>query len=183
MNVALRRWTTEQFLEWEERQELKYEFDGVQPIAMSGGTAAHSITQRNLIIALGVRLRGEKCQPHGSELKIAVGDGSIRYPEAFVVCTPLAPDATVVREPVVIFEVLSASSSKTDLVVKNSEYRATPSVQRYVVLKQSSAEATIFSRKGDDWVMEEAAGEASLNMPEIGLDIPLQEIYFGLFAA
>ncbi|HEX4178798.1 MAG TPA: hypothetical protein VHY57_10185, partial [Rhizomicrobium sp.] len=60
MNVALKRpWTTEQFLAWEERQELRYEFDGFQPIAMAGGTAAHSAIQRNLIVALGVGLRGK----------------------------------------------------------------------------------------------------------------------------
>jgi hypothetical protein len=29
------------FLDWEERQELPYEFDGSQPVAMTGGTDAH----------------------------------------------------------------------------------------------------------------------------------------------
>ena len=44
MNVALRpTMTLEQFLRWEERQELRYEFDGIRPIAMTGGTKAHSL--------------------------------------------------------------------------------------------------------------------------------------------
>ncbi len=30
--------TLESFLAWEERQELRYEFDGFRPIAMTGGT-------------------------------------------------------------------------------------------------------------------------------------------------
>ena len=39
MNVALRKpMTLEAFLAWEERQELRYEFDGFQPVAMTGGT-------------------------------------------------------------------------------------------------------------------------------------------------
>jgi len=43
MNVALRKpMTLEQFLAWEERQELRHEFDGFQPIAMAGGTATHA---------------------------------------------------------------------------------------------------------------------------------------------
>jgi hypothetical protein len=37
------------FLDWERRQPAKYEFDGVRPVAMTGGTAAHAATQRNLI--------------------------------------------------------------------------------------------------------------------------------------
>jgi Uma2 family endonuclease len=182
MNVALQSpWTTEQFLAWEEKQELRYEFDGFQPIAMAGGTAAHSAIQRNLIVALGVGLRGKPCQPHGSELKIKVADRPIRYPDAFVVCTPVLPRATVVSDPVVIFEVLSESSATDDFVTKNAEYRATPSVARYVVLQQAKAAAVVFSRKGDDWVTDLLTGDdAILRMPEIGLDIPLSEIYLGV---
>ena len=143
MNVALRqRMSLAEFLAWEERQELRYEFDGFQPYARVGGTAAHSTVQRNLLTGLTIRLRGKPCQAHGSELKIEVA-GSIRYPDAFVVCSPVAPRATVVSEPVVIFEVLS----EIDHVTKNAEYRATASVRRYVMLEQDSQAATVFARE------------------------------------
>ena len=36
------------FLGWEERQPLRYEFDGVGPVAMTGGTYGHSTIQGNL---------------------------------------------------------------------------------------------------------------------------------------
>jgi Uma2 family endonuclease len=135
MNVALRPiMTLEQFLAWEERRPLRYEFDGLQPVAMTGGTAAHSAIQRNVLHALTCRLRSKPCQPCGSDLKVEVV-GRVRYPDAFVVCTPLAPRQTVVTDPVVIFEVLSDGTANTDLVEKNAEYRATPSVQRYVILQ------------------------------------------------
>ena len=40
MNLALRKpMTLAEFLEWEERQPLRYEFDGVGPVAMTGGNA------------------------------------------------------------------------------------------------------------------------------------------------
>ena len=178
MNVALRRpMTLEQFLAWEERQPLRHEFDGVQPVAMTGGTAAHAAIQVNLITSLRNRLRGKPCQPFGSELKLLVA-GRVRYPDAFVVCTPVPPRATVVTEPVVVFEVLSDSTAGNDLVVKNAEYRATPSVQRYVVLQQTSAAAVVFARKGEDWVTDLLAGDdAVLRLPEVGIEIPLAEIY------
>ena len=181
MNVALHRpMTVDQFLAWEERQKLRYEFDGVQPVAMAGGTAAHSAIQTNLIIALGVRLRGKSCRPHGSELKIEVA-GRIRYPEAFVVCTPVPPRSKVVTDPVAVFEVLSDGTAHDDLVVKNAEYRATPSNQRYVILQQTGAGAIVFARKGEDWITELVSGdEAVLKMPEIGIEIPLAEIYADL---
>jgi len=177
MNVALRLpMTLQQFLAWEERQELRYEFDGFQPVAMAGGTAAHAAVQRNLIIALGVRLRGKLCQAYGSELKIEVA-GRIRYPEAFVVCTPVPPRSTVVTDPVVVFEVLSDGTANDDLVLKNAEYRATPSIQRYVILQQTHAGAIVFARKGEDWITEIVNDKGVLLMPEIGIEIPMTEIY------
>lgn len=71
MNVALsQRVSLAEFLAWEERQELRYEFDGFQAYAMVGGTAAHSAIQANLVAALASRLRGAPCRAHGSELPL-----------------------------------------------------------------------------------------------------------------
>ena len=180
MNVALRRpMSLDDFFDWEERQELRYEFDGFQPVAMTGGTFTHAAIQRNLIMALGNRLRGNPCQALGSELKIAVA-GSIRYPDAFVVCSPVARDATVVTDPVVVFEVLSPSTSTTDSIVKNQECRDTASVRRYVMLEQDIQGAIIFARAGDDWVGHVVSGDAVLAMPEIGIELPLGELYEGV---
>jgi hypothetical protein len=42
MSSALRQsMTLEQFLAWEDRQVLRYEFDRWQPVAMTGGTDSH----------------------------------------------------------------------------------------------------------------------------------------------
>ena len=180
MNVALRRpMSLDVFLDWEERQELRYEFDGFQPVAMTGGTSEHAAIQRNLITALTNRLRGKLCQAYGSELKIAVA-GSIRYPDAFVVCSPIRRGSTVVTDPVVVFEVLSPSTASIDSIVKNQEYRDTRSIQRYVMLEQDQQGAIVFGRAGDDWVGHVVAGDVALAMPEIGVELPLAELYEGV---
>ncbi len=177
MNVTLRKFMTlEQFLAWEERQELKYEFDGFQPVAMTGGTFEHAAIQINLILALGNRLRGKPCRAIGSELKIEVA-GRIRHPDAFVVCTPVPRGTHVVRDPVVVFEILSPSTTHTDLVLKSAEYQATPSIKLYVILEQDHAGAQVFRRRGADWIAETVKDDDILHLPEIGIEIPLAEIY------
>jgi Uma2 family endonuclease len=177
MNIALRKsMTLEQFLAWEERQELRYEFDGVQPVAMTGGSFVHAAIQINLILALGTRLRGKPCRVIGSELKIEVA-GRIRYPDAFVICTPQPGSTHVVRDPVAVFEILSPSTSHTDLVLKTAEYRATPSILHYVILEQTHAGAQVFSRRGADWIAETVRDADLLRLPEIGIEIPLPELY------
>ncbi len=169
----------EEFLAWEEGQELRWEFDGFAPMAMTGGTAAHSAIQRNINIAIGGRLRGQRCQLYTSDLKIRVA-GSIRYPDAFVVCSSVSRGAIVVDDPAVVFEVLSPSTASTDIGAKNEEYRDTPSIQRYVILVQDRQQATVFARVGSDWVGHIVSGDAVLEMPEIGIAVPLAELYEGV---
>lgn len=180
MSAAVRRpMTIDEFLAWEERQELRWEFDGFTPVAMTGGTFGHSQIQRNIITALASRLRGKPCQVATSDMKVLAA-GSIRYPDAFVVCTPVPRTATLVTEPVVIFEVLSESTAGIDHFVKNQEYRDTPSVQRYVMLEQDVIGATVFARADNDWVGHVLGEGSVLEMPEIGISVPLIELYEGV---
>jgi Uma2 family endonuclease len=179
MSAVVKPMTLDAFLEWESRQELKYEFDGFQPVAMTGGTAEHSQIQFNLLGLLFSGLRGHRCRGHGSELKIQVA-GRIRYPDAFIVCSPVPRGATVVHDPVVVFEILSPSTSDTDHFDKNLEYRDTPSIRRYVMVEQSRRGATVFSRNGDDWVGHVLTGDDDLALPEVGITLPMAELYEGV---
>ena len=180
MTVALRRpMTLEEFLAWERRQELRYEFDGARPVAMTGGTVEHSEIATNLVEALRRRLQGRPCRAFRGDLKIVVA-GRIRYPDATVTCSPVPRGTDVIPEPVVVFEVLSASTAATDRIEKNEEYRLTPSIRRYVMLEQARCAATVFARMGGDWAGHLLTGDAVLAMPEIGVDLPLAELYAGI---
>jgi Uma2 family endonuclease len=169
--------TLADFLLWEERQELRYEFDGHEPVAMTGGTIAHDQITFDLRTALVARLAGKPCRPLGPNVKI-IADGRARYPDAILVCRPVSPTATVADDPVVVFEVLSEGSSQTDLIDKNREYRATPSIRRYVVLQQTHKAAIVFVRRDDGWLSEIVSGAgATLDLPEVGIAVPLHEVY------
>ena len=181
MHVALRRaMTLEDFLIWEAEQPERYEFDGFQPVAMNGGTVAHAAIGVNLAIELGTRLRGKQCRAYGAGLKIIVA-GRVRYLDAFVACSPVVNDATWLTEPVVVFEVLSRSTALVDQTTKNAEYRATPSIQRYVMLSQESVSANVYERRGNQWIGTlVTAPDAVLAMPELGIELPLAALYDGL---
>ena len=171
--------TPEEFLAWEAGQELKWEFDGLEPVAMTGGTDAHAAIQVNIITAVGSRLRGQPCYVRGSDIKAQTGPG-YRYPDAFVSCTPVARGATVAADPVVIFEVMSESTARTDRTIKLVEYRSLPSVLRYVMLEQDQAVATVFIRSEGGWSLERLDVSGTLAMPEIGAEVPMSELYDGL---
>jgi Uma2 family endonuclease len=174
--------TPDAFLAWEALQPLRYEFDGFQPVAMTGGTANHARIQRNLLRHLGNRLAGTPCEVFGSDLKVATAVG-FRYLDAFVACAPLPAGTAVITAPVVVFEVLSPATQAVDRIVKNEEYRDTPSVRRYVMLEQDRKAATMFARVGDAWIGTIVTGDAVLPLPEVGTDLPLAECYEGVETA
>jgi Uma2 family endonuclease len=179
MSAVLKPMTLEAFLDWEVRQDSKFEFDGFHPVGMTGVSVAHSTIQANLMGLLFNRLRGHRCRAHGSDLKIQVS-GRIRYPDAFIVCSPLSPQTLVVHDPVVVFEILSPSTSDRDHFEKNLEYRDTPSITRYVMLEQSRRGATVFSRERDDWVGHVLTDGHDLEMPEVGITLAMAELYEGV---
>ena len=182
MSTALRRpMTLEAFLEWEERQERKWEFDGFAPVAMVGVTREHADIQANLTAALVSRLRGRPCRFLGNGMKVRVAD-SIRYPDGVVSCTPGPRGQTVVEDPVVVFEILSLGTERVDRGEKAREYRATPSVRRYVMLRGDRIAAEVHERDGDSdrWLSLLLFETDTLAMPEIGVEFPLAELYEGV---
>ena len=174
--------TSDEFLAWEANQELKWEFDGLQPVAMTGGTRAHAVIQVNLLRALANRLDGKPCQAYSSDLKIQTGPG-YRYPDASVSCTPFPDGDLAVAGPVAIFEVLSTSTSSDDRTTKLAEYQALPSVRRYVMLEQDRVFATVITRTDAGWDHALIGQGGTLAMPEIGVEIPMAELYDGLALA
>ncbi|HEX5326465.1 MAG TPA: Uma2 family endonuclease [Acetobacteraceae bacterium] len=180
MNIALRKpWTVAEFLAWEERQEIRYEFDGFRPVAMVGATLNHNRITLNIGGTLRDRLRGKPCQPFVESVKVVVA-GKVRYPDVVVSCAPAAGTATVLPEPVVVFEILSPSTRQTDWFDKNVEYRDTPSIRRYVMLEQERAGALMFVRSGEDWIGALLGRDATIDMPEIDAKLSLAEAYEGV---
>ncbi len=175
MSAALKPLTTEEFLAWERAQPGRYEFDGIQPVAMTGASSAHARLGARLIAALVNRLRSP-CEVFTNELKVLTPGGRVRYPDATVACGG-TDDSSDILAPVVVFEITSPSSMLTDRRVKAIEYAATPSILAYVMLDQERPEARVLHRT-EEWREQVLEGtDAIIALPEIGVEIPLAAVY------
>ena len=140
---------------------------------------AHDLITFNVRKALDARLGGKPCTPHGPNVKIVTA-GKVRYPDALVTCMPIDPNASTVDSPVVVFEVVSEDTARTDRIVKLREYQATPSIQRYVILEQKSVGVSVFTRRDSDWIATALTEGDTLQMPEIDVEISIEEFYASL---
>ncbi len=143
---------------------------------MTEGTFSHDRVGINITTQLSNHLRGKPCQPHGKDLKLLIGN-KVRYPDAYVSCGQYQNADKRGRDPVVIFEVLSDSTERTDLVEKNEEYASLPSVRRYVVLQQNRIGGMMFERRDGDWIGHLLNEQSLIQMPEIDIEIPLVAFY------
>lgn len=182
MSAHLRHleWTLDEFLTWERAREERWEFDGVQPVAMTGGSLRHSAIAMALLQALQTRLR-PPCRAFRGDVKVRTVGTRVRYPDAAITCTdPLPVEDDILPAPVVVFEVLSPSTATFDRTIKAAEYCATGSIQAYVILAQEEPAATILRRDpsgGPPLEAEIGGRDATLALPEVGVTLPLGEAY------
>jgi Uma2 family endonuclease len=175
VSVSLKPLTLEEFLDWERSQPERYEFDGIQPVAMTGGSRPHSRIGTRLLVALAGRVK-PPCEAFGPDLKVITTD-RVRYPDVSVVCNASDDDESDVIEPTVVCEVVSPSTALTDRRVKAIEYAAMTGILVYLVLEQDRPEVVV-RRRSAAWEAEVVAGlDAALELPEISVSIPMALIY------
>jgi Uma2 family endonuclease len=167
-----------EFLDWERHQHIRYEWDGVQPVAMVGGSFAHMELASRLSDVLRPALRGGPRTLVRADLKIFTERRS-RYPDLVVTCALLRPTDSEVPEPLLIVELLSDTAAAADRGAKRTEYAALPSLRRYIMLAQDAPLALVCDREHG---FEERIVRDRLGLPELDLTIPLAPLYEGLLA-
>ena len=120
-------------------------------------TVHHSTIVTNLAGLLWAGLRG---RPFKSlQLRMAVRDpaGSYYYPDVLISPDPSTiephPDSEtpVLTDPIVLFEVLSRSTSRTDRVEKLAAYHRIETVTDYLILSQDRRRVVHHRRDGAGW--------------------------------
>ena len=168
----------EEFLQIDFGPDLKAELDNGYILMMAGGTRDHARVQSNVMISLGVGLRGTGCRPYGSDMGVRAHDLSVRYPDVSVDCGSPSDrdDDLVLSAPKALFEVLSPSTRDRDLRVKKEEYRAIPTVDTIVFLDPDDQTVSVSQRIPGGWSDTEF-GAVDVVLPALNLTIPHAEIF------
>jgi Uma2 family endonuclease len=176
--------TFEEYVELERHLGSKFEYQQGQVFAMSGASPAHVFIQANLLRHTGNLLEGTGCSALGSDLRVHIQASDLyTYPDGVVVCGPLAVHGnSSITNPKVIFEVLSPSTRRYDIIGKFASYRQIPSLEEYVLVEQDSYAVEHHRRRSDGlWERTSLRGEeAILELPSLSIAIPLKRIYAGV---
>ncbi len=178
-------YTFADYLALERDSEIKHEFDAGEILAMSGGTARHSALAARMIIALGTTVAAG-CTVFTSDMRVRVmATGRATYPDVSMVCGPIEHDPedavrTTITNPVLLVEVLSVTTEKSDRGDKWMHYQRIPSLQEYVLVSQEPRVEIFRRTPAGTWEYFEVregnvrlASGPSLDLAVLYADLPL----------
>ncbi|GAA4361075.1 Uma2 family endonuclease [Hymenobacter saemangeumensis] len=176
-----RRYTPAEYFALEEQSVVRHEYFDGEVFAMAGASKAHNTIAQNLVIALRSALRGQRCQVFMEGVRLAVQENFYyTYPDVMVSCAPADfQDEYLVRQPVLIMEVLSPSTAEYDRTEKFSQYRKLASLQHYILVSQATWAMDWYRRdEAGQWIHRLLTEPADiLDISDLGLRLPLVEVY------
>ena len=167
------------FLVLESNSEIKHEYIGGEIHAMAGASRRHNLIAGNLFAALHAHLRGSPCRVFMSDmlLRLSIAQDDIGYyPDVMVACQSEDKHPRYLEHPTILVEVLSDSTRRTDLREKFLAYQQLASLQEYLIVEQDTQRLVLF-RRSHDWQAAVLDSNAILNLPSIGFNLAVAEIY------
>ncbi|MEH3116067.1 MAG: Uma2 family endonuclease [Methylorubrum populi] len=182
---AQRLMTPDAFFAWQLHQDERYELvDGVPILRhrmMTGSSPQHDRATVNIIASLHAQLRGSGCRPTTADIAIRTGIRDLRRPDVMVECAELVRDTDEAREPRLVVEVASPSTSAVDRTRKLEEYKRHPTLRCILLVETILPQVLLYRRNDEGWAIETFDGlETIVDLPEIGARLTLSDIYDGL---
>jgi Uma2 family endonuclease len=151
---------------------------------MTGGSRDHGQVARRIARQLEDQLDEQTwttLQDRGVETPDA-----IRYPDVVVEPADEPGKSRTTSRPALIVEVLSPSTTATDLDVKPAEYLAVPTLDVYVIASQDEPAMLVYERAADGTFPTEpkevtgASAELQIKARNLSVTLRLASIYDGL---
>ena len=172
--------TPSEYLEGELASEVRHEYVNGQIYAMAGASARHNEIAGEAYSLIRNHLRAGNCRTFIESVKVELADESgfsYYYPDVFVSCEKRDGDSHIMREPKLIIEILSPTTSRHDKGEKLEAYKRIPSVEEIVYIEQDWPEIFI-TRRSDQWNKHIYTQlDSEVHLESIALRLKVSEFY------
>lgn len=166
----------QEYLDGELLSDVKHEFIDGSVYAMAGASADHGRIAGNLFAAFLRHLQERKspCEPFLADMKVKTGQ-KFFYPDVLVACEQ-EENEYYRNAPLLIVEVVSQSTRKTDNTVKRLSCQNIPSLEEYVLIEQDFVDLEV-CRRANHWRPEHYYLGDAVHFASIDLTLPVEDIY------
>lgn len=171
--------SVEDYLDLEKISPVKHEFVEGEVYAMAGTSDNHNRIASEILVRLHRRLENSKCEPFFGEIKVRVTKNVYYYPDILVSCEESPGSSYFRNNPVLIIEVTSPSTERTDRSEKLMYYLQMPSLREYAVVDQHQMRVEVHRRQENGGWLTYSFTEPGdvVEFASVDLSIPLPEIY------
>ncbi|MFZ1345184.1 Uma2 family endonuclease [Thiothrix eikelboomii] len=166
----------EDYLSAELKQSIRHEYVDGQVYAMAGASMNHNRITSNLVRLLGNHLASQACEVFSRDMLLQTSANRYRYPDVVVSCQTQAENELLLSSPMLLVEVMSHSTRKTDKEIKRLEYLQLPSLMEYMLIEQDFVEIEVL-RRSQNWQPSYYYLGDEVVFESIGLSLPVLEIY------
>jgi Uma2 family endonuclease len=171
------------YLAFERISKEKHEYFQGKIVAMAGASLIHNRLVANILREVGGALKDKACEILPSDIRVSIPSReSYMYPDAVIVCgQPEMEDDKfdTLKNPAVIFEILSPSTEDHDRGRKFFFYRQIPSFKEYILVDSTQPFVEV-SRQEENgaWKFEIITDpDGQLFISSVGISIPIAEVY------
>ena len=180
---AIRHMTLKEFLRWDDGTDTRYELIDGFPVAMAPPAEAHRILAVRLGSRIDAALAGRRPCNAQIEPGVVRPDRADSYyvPDIAVTFEHNEAGRQAMVDPILIVEILSASTERTDRRLKLPAYQTMESVREIMLIDADSHHAELYRQENDRWGIQLVRGaEASLFLSTVDLGISMSELYEGI---
>jgi Uma2 family endonuclease len=173
---VLKRLSVPEYLELEERSEVRHEYIEGYVYAMVGGTRRHNLIALSIYRLLHAKLADSPCRAFVSDLKVQVGE-RFYYPDVVVSCSSEGLDSRIERAPKLIVEVLSPTTEARDRMEKRLAYQSIPTLAEYVLVAQDAVAIEVYRRDREQWLLERCGVGDTVTFESVEASLRAEQIY------
>lgn len=166
------------YLAGEREVEIRSEYVDGLVYAMAGASRTHNTIAGSFYALIETQLK-DSCRAWQSDMKTVIqhkGQRFAYYPDIIAACSILDEDEYICTNPVLIVEVLSDSTERTDLKEKFDNYTTIPSLLEYVVVSQDVPLVRMWRRR-TSWEREVYRAGETFRLESVALNVPVEHIY------
>ena len=174
--------TVEEFYSFTDTRpdEEKWELIDGEPILNASPNRPHQRILKNLVVGIAAfEQRPSAAWEVLPGLGVRISDRSRPEPDVLILPKNASSDSLERdrNDVIVAFEILSPSTRDRDLRWKRTAYTSLASLTHYIVIAQDAVDIVVFSRDVGFAERHLRSLNESLELPALGISLPLAEIY------
>jgi len=173
--------TIDEFFDWTETQERRYELVEGVACMMTMVKRGHSLIAGNIVAALRTQIDLDAYFIHQGDFALPTGPASVRYADVMVERRGGSVEDRATDSAVVLVEILSESTKRVDFGAKAREYMRLPSLECYLIVDQHRREAWLWARDAaghwPDAALHLTAPDAQFRLEAVACTLGFDDVY------